>query len=45
MSTTEDTIADAIRSTSNDACVLSLEKNWTAIIAAAAGEMAQWSWD
>jgi len=43
--TTEDTIADQIRSTSNDACVMSLEKNWEAIIGSAAGEIAQWSFD
>ena len=35
MSTTEDTISDAIRSVSNDECVASLEKNWNAILAAA----------
>ena len=45
MTTTEGTIADEIRSTSNDACVMALEKNWTAIIGAAGGEIAQWVFD
>ena len=43
--TTESTIGSELRSTSNDACVLALEKNWTAIIGSASGEIAQWSFD
>jgi hypothetical protein len=37
---TESTIGDEIRSTSNDACVMALEKNWEAIIVSAGGEIA-----
>ena len=45
MSTTDDTLGSAIRSTTNDACVQALEKNWTAILASALLEVIQWLWD
>ena len=43
--TTESTLGKEIRSTSNDACVMALEQNWTAIIGAAIGEIVEWSWN
>jgi hypothetical protein len=43
--TTEATIGTEIRSISNDACLDALESNWVGILAGAAGEIIQWSWD
>ena len=45
MTTTEGTLADEIRSNSNDACVMALEQNWAAIIWAAGLEIGQWVFD
>ena len=42
---TEETLGAAIRSESNDSCVLALEQNWSAILAASALEITQWGWD
>ena len=42
---TESTLGDEIRSTSNDACLMSLKQNWSAIIWSSALEILDWTID